>query len=480
VTDKHFRFLFCLPTTQLSGGVKVIFALTDMLVEEGHRVDLFSYAGAPEWCAPRARLIEPKNLAEVDMSVYDFVIVSNAFFIPMVLPLLRESRCVFLAQDYESFHHAVEPTFESFLSESPAFRDLYSLPVPIIAISRPIKKVIEERTGKTAYYMPAGLNKEVFKPQIHTPSRDRKRVLLVGNYLMPYKGMRDGLDALEALNREIAVELVLITQEERSRQLFDVYTFPKEIHFCPAEPDVPAIIATCDLYCCTSWYEGLGLPALECFCCGTPVVSTRTLGVDDYAEDGVNLLLANPNDPEDLRGKMSQVLTNPELAEKLVSGGFRTVRDRYDWPTTLKAFLNAIHDIDRNYEGAGTLDHERLAASFDRLEREGSLTPIETYREFQRLNDRLTTISLKLADTAPHSGDLRDLESIRDSLGRYVGNSRAQYYSAFKAKYDLCLLLIEIAGTPDRVHIPRLLHPRNSAQAATNAASLTEVRYKEP
>ena len=480
MTDKHFRFLFCVPTTQLSGGVKVIFSLTDGLVDAGHEVDLFSYANAPEWYNQKARLVEAKDLSSVDMARYDFVVVSNAVFIPMVLPLLGHARCVFLAQDYESFHHATDTTYESFLAESPAFKALYSLPVPIISISRPIARLIQERIGKSAYYLPVGLNKDVFKPQTHSPSRDRKRVLFVGNYLMPYKGMRDGLDALEKLSADIPVELVMITQEERGRKLFDSYSFPKEVHFCPSETDVPGIIASCDVYCCTSWYEGLGLPALEAFCCGIPVVSTRTLGVDDYAEDEGNLLLANPNDPDDLRDKLRRILTHPELASRLVQGGFEAMNGRYEWDTSVSAFMSAISDIDANYDGAGELDRPLLAKLLGELEREGSLTPIETYREFHRLDQELTRVAEELAGDMPLNGQIHDLAMIRDSLKPYVANDRTQYYAAFRAKYDLCLLLIELAGSPDRVHIPRLIHPHKGATAGTNATALTEVRYTQP
>lgn len=458
--------------------MKTFLSLTDMLVDDGHDVDLFSYANSPDWCSPKANLIPEKDLSAVDMSRYDFVVVSNAVFIPMVLPLLTSARCVFLAQDYESFHHAVEPTYESFLAESESFKSLYSLPVPIIATAKPIARLIEERIGKRAYVIPLAINKERFKPKQREPSA-RKRILLVGNYLMPYKGMRDGLDAIEMLQREMEIELVLVTQEERGRRLFDKYTFPKEIHFCPAESEIPDIIASCDAYCCTSWYEGLGLPALEAFCCGVPVVSTRTIGVDDYGEDGVNLLLANPNDPNDLRDKLIRLLTDEGLASRLVEGGFSTINGRYDWEETHDGFMTAIADIDSNYAGAGPVDQIEMRRRLEDLEREGSLTPIETYRDFQRLAAQLTSISEKIGSAPATPDQISALAVIRDTLAPYTMNQRAQYYSAFKAKYDLCLLMLELAGTPEEIHIPRLLNPQPGASAATNAAPLTEFRYTQ-
>ncbi len=476
MTDRQFRFLFCIPTTQLGGGVKVVFTIADKLLELGHKVEVFSYAGPPEWCKPNAHLIDAKDISDIDMTRYDFVVVSNAVLIPMVLPYLRSARCIFLAQDYESFHYSQESTFESFLAESPAFRALYALPVPIIATSKSIVRLVREHVSKKAYLMPVALNKNNFKRQTIRRRSDVKRVLLVGNYLLPHKGMRDGFDALEMLSGEFPLELVLITQEDRGRKLFDRYTFRKEVHFCPYETEVAAIMASCDAYCCTSWYEGLGLPALEAFSCGIPVVSTRTLGVDDYGKDGINLLLANPNDPADLRDKLRAVLSDPGLAERLVRGGDTTMEHWYDWDTSAELFMVAVRDIDFTYKGAGPIDAGEMKRMLDDLEQNGSLTPIEIFRDFQRLSDCLRHIVTEIAAAPPDAAQMEELSALKVSLGKYSSNARAQYHDAFKAKYDLCALVIHLAETPERKYLQRLLNPLASSPV-THAAALAEVRY---
>ena len=140
------------------------------------------------------------------------------------------------------------------------------------------------------------------------------------------------------LAAEMPVELVIATQERRSRAFFDDLPFPVELHFCPGEATMAEIMASCDGYCCTSWYDGLGLPGLECFCCGVPVVSTRTYGVMDYGVDEENLLLARPNDPGDLCRQLRRVLQDTSLADRLRDGGARTVASAYDWPTSVRRF----------------------------------------------------------------------------------------------------------------------------------------------
>jgi glycosyltransferase involved in cell wall biosynthesis len=477
VTRDRYRFLFCIPTTQLSGGVKVVLTLAERMANAGHRADIFSWANLPEWYDLQVSLLAEKDIAAVDMTQYDFVVVSNAILIPMVLPYVKTARCVFLALDYEAFHHSSDRRFESFLEDSPVFKELYSLPVPIVATSIPIQRLVQDRIRKRAYLMPPGLNKDVFKPQQRQLREERKRILLVGNYLMPYKGMSDGLEALDLLSKELPVELVLITQEERGRRFFDSRSWPIEIHFCPAEADVPRIMSTCDVYCCTSWYEGLGLPALEAFCCGTPVVSTRSVGVDDYAEDGKNLLLADPNDPLDLARQLRRVLTDPVLSARLVEGGFKTVRARYDWSASDTTFLDAIADIDANYAGAGDVDPACMQSYIDTLERSGSFTPIEVFREFQTLAWRLESVGGEIADGSATSTQLEQLADLRDGLARFLHNERAQYYDAFKAKFDFCQLLLSCAEHEETQLVRLLMSGARNSLNRANASSLVEIRY---
>src|SRR6478609_1220926 len=157
------RILFCLPTTALSGGVKVIFELGNRLGDDGTQVDVFSFAGAPTWFGLRARLLDTRDLTTVNFDAYDFVVLSNAFFVPLVLPHVRRARVVLLCQDYESFHHASDGhrTYADFMAPSPAFDDIYRLDVPLVAISRPVADLLKQHTGRSAYYLPMAIDRTI-------------------------------------------------------------------------------------------------------------------------------------------------------------------------------------------------------------------------------------------------------------------------------------------------------------------------------
>jgi len=475
------RLLFCLPTTALSGGVKVIFELANRLTDGGEQVDIFSFAGSPKWFPLKANLIEAKEIEAIDMAPYDFVLVSNAFMIPLVLPYLDESRCILFCQDYESFHHARGQTFHDFVSDCSTFTRIYKLPVPFISSSRAVQNLLHLHTGKESFYLPIGINKAIFSRQPRKPPTDFKRVLMIGNYLMPYKGMRDGFEALHKLSAEMPVELVLVTQESRGRAVFNDLPYPVELHFCPTEEKMPGIIASCDAYCCASWYEGLGLPALEAFACGVPVVSTRTYGVSDYGVDGVNLLLAEPNNPQDLYEKLRRLLSDESLAERLRQAAFKSIEKDYDWDTSVEIFRHILNEIDRTYQGAGAVNPQAMRELLEKLEEEGNLTPIAVFRRFQQLAAELNDLSRQMvSEGKPNAESLRELSRLRDELRLYLSNQNAEYYDAFKSKYDLCQLLLSLKDDARFGEYLELILTRRREREPRTATSFSEIRYTDP
>ena len=478
--QRGMRLLFCLPSTQISGGLKVIFQLVNQLKANGESVDVFSFAGFPKWFPLKANLIEAKDFESIDMSAYDFVLVSNAFMVPMVLPLLQTARCILFCQDYESYHHARGQRYEDFISDSPTFTKIYELPVPIITISMAVQSLLKERVGRDALYLPMGLNKEVFAPQEQKPPTEFKRVLMVGNYLMPYKGMNDGFEALGKLSSEMRVQLVMATQESRGRGVFEGLNFPIELHYCPTEERMPAIISSCDAYCCTSWYEGLGLPAIEAFRCGVPVVSTRTFGVSDYGIDDVNLLLAQPNDPHDLYLKLRRLLSDESLADRLRREALKSTEQRYDWSTSAKIFREHLNEIDRTYDGAGRVEPMEMQRLLADLERDGNLTPIAVYRRFQELATALNTLTQRIrTEKHPSSAMLLELSVLRDELRSYLTNENAEYYDAFKAKYDWCQLILSLKDNTRFSEYLELMLSRRQEREPRTASPFSEIRYTQ-
>ena len=69
------------------------------------------------------------------------------------------------------------------------------------------------------------------------------------------------------------------------------------LHLAGRRGDVPALMATADLFALPSRFEGLPLVVLEAFAAGLPVVGTRVVGTEEAVTDGETGRLVPPEDP---------------------------------------------------------------------------------------------------------------------------------------------------------------------------------------
>lgn len=93
------------------------------------------------------------------------------------------------------------------------------------------------------------------------------------------------------------------------------------------------------VFLATSRHEGFSLTPLEAMACGCPVVMTPADGNLEYAEDGVNCLLADT--PRAVADAAVRVLRDPGLAKALSAGGKKTAA-RYRWDSVIDRLENFL------------------------------------------------------------------------------------------------------------------------------------------
>lgn len=76
------------------------------------------------------------------------------------------------------------------------------------------------------------------------------------------------------------------------------------------DKDMPALYSGAQFFVFTPIYEGFGMPPLEAFACGTPVVASSTTAVPESAGDAA--LYADPNDVDDITQKMKKMISITE------------------------------------------------------------------------------------------------------------------------------------------------------------------------
>jgi glycosyltransferase involved in cell wall biosynthesis len=88
--------------------------------------------------------------------------------------------------------------------------------------------------------------------------------------------------------------------------------------------------------------EGMGRVIVEAFCRGRAVVGTRSGGIPDLVEDGVNGVLVPPDDPTSLANALGRVLGDRALAGRLGEGALARSAA---WAATPEEFAGRIRGL---------------------------------------------------------------------------------------------------------------------------------------
>ncbi|MFH0856534.1 MAG: glycosyltransferase family 4 protein [bacterium] len=77
--------------------------------------------------------------------------------------------------------------------------------------------------------------------------------------------------------------------------------------------------------------EAFGIVLIEAMACAKPVIASNLPGVRSVVEEGVNGLLCEPKNIENLAGKIKYLLDNPHIARQMGASGLERVEKLYNW-----------------------------------------------------------------------------------------------------------------------------------------------------
>lgn len=138
-----------------------------------------------------------------------------------------------------------------------------------------------------------------------------------GKFVLPNTSNEE-LDSLLINNNLINLKNSIITTQYLSRE------------------DLIMLIASADLMLFPSFREGFGLPIVEAFACGVPVVTSNVSSLPEIASDAG--LVADPYSPEDIAQKAFSIINNPEFAKTLIERAY-TKLDLYRWDNYARSII---------------------------------------------------------------------------------------------------------------------------------------------
>jgi len=99
-----------------------------------------------------------------------------------------------------------------------------------------------------------------------------------------------------------------------------------------------------------SYTEGLPSVILEAMACGTPVLATPVGAIPDIIKDGETGFLLKSNNPKHIADKLIDLLSKPELLEKVSKNAYNYVRENFSYEKTLESWRKIIREIEAQNE----------------------------------------------------------------------------------------------------------------------------------
>ncbi len=178
---------------------------------------------------------------------------------------------------------------------------------------------------------------------------DKKSIIYTGR-LVYQKGIDVLIQSFSKLNGETDCQLIIIgdgPERQNIVRLIDHYQLSKSVILIEEAEDIASYLNTADVFVLSSRFEGLSNSLLEAMACGLPVISTRVGGSIDIIEGGVDGLLVDVDNEEQLSQAISKVLSNFSLATSLGENARKTIETSYDLNKVTDKYLELYKALNK-------------------------------------------------------------------------------------------------------------------------------------
>jgi glycosyltransferase involved in cell wall biosynthesis len=155
--------------------------------------------------------------------------------------------------------------------------------------------------------------------------------LFVGS-LHPRKNLARLFTAFDqfCIQSDSAVRLLVAGEKkwwtEPIRKAFDEMQNKSRVVFCGRlnADDLHQVTASALAITYVSYFEGFGIPIVEAFRCGVPVITANVTAMPEVAGDAA--LLIDPFDQKAIANAMQKLVDNPDLRSELIAKGFERAK----------------------------------------------------------------------------------------------------------------------------------------------------------
>jgi len=164
-------------------------------------------------------------------------------------------------------------------------------------------------------------------------SKDAKVVIFVGR-LTRSKGLEYLIRAFRKIAEETNSVLLIVgdgAEKTNLQRLVQEIKLQGHVVFLGRRLNVENLLKMADAFALPSVYEGFPISLIEAMASRKPIVATKVGAIPFVIEDGVDGLLVEPGNVDQLSQAILRILSNDELHERLSDAAYRKVRERYSW-----------------------------------------------------------------------------------------------------------------------------------------------------
>lgn len=224
-------------------------------------------------------------------------------------------------------------------------------PLNKIVVSKWLLSLGTELGAGHLEYIPNAVDHDRYRILVPVQPRPKQVAMMFSH--VPFKGSRDGIEALEiAKKRHPDLNAVFFGTGR------DADWIPKWVRYHRDPPQdfiVREIYNKSSVFVSPSWAEGFALPPAEAACCGCAVVATDSGGIADFIEHGHTGLLSTPRNAQALGENLCRVLDDDSLRITLAEAGERRL-STFTWEKSakmLESVMESSRKFDRDFQNVG-------------------------------------------------------------------------------------------------------------------------------
>ena len=203
-----------------------------------------------------------------------------------------------------------------------------------------------------------GIDLEVFRsrgPQMVNTARqslnlpETGQVICTVAVLREQKGIQYMIEALPAILERIPNAIYLVVGDGAYRNELKSLSasrgVEKRVLFAGHRTDIPAVLASCDLFVLPTLGDALPTVLIEAMAAGKPIVASDVGGVPEIITDQTTGILVPPANPSKLAEACLQILQNESFRNTLVSNAYEVAQQKFNVHTQVRQLSTLYQNL---------------------------------------------------------------------------------------------------------------------------------------